>query len=191
MGRDNPNYATRLMGWFKDFKDQWDEIIVDAICDPRINLQCVVDLQTIYYLERNMVATKKKAESGKTAPVEEGVLPADLPKPNVDHADWVAAMVKLGERWINLHDYQLATNSATARLIMTECSRRITAGMQEGVLEASMRDLKDRRVNNYRACAAARAFWANGFEEGLTPREILDGWRAINSIAEDKPKDDD
>lgn len=113
-------------------------------------------------------------------------LPEHIPAPNVDHAEWVAKMAKLPDS-LNLRDYR-AAGGKDARLYLIEGARRISMGMQDKLLKVQMNNIQDERVNCYSLTDEAKAFWQNGAEQNMSPQEILDGWKAMQSIIEESAK---
>lgn len=116
----------------------------------------------------------------------------DLPDPAVDHCDWVAEMARLpADRWLNIHDYQVASKENIIRN-MTAASERFSSATQEEVLEFRKGMLDGETINCYRMTDIARTFWHNGFEQGLSSQRIIKGWRALQGISEElkRPPDE-
>lgn len=110
----------------------------------------------------------------------------NIPAPNMDHSEWVAQMAKLPGS-LNLRDYK-AAGGKDARLFLIEGARRISTAMQDKVLKVEMNNIDDERVNCYSLTDEAKTYWKNGEEQNLSPQEILDGWKAMQSIMEETAK---
>lgn len=107
----------------------------------------------------------------------------NVPAPNVDHADWLAEVAKIDGSF-NLRDYKSA-GGKDARLYLIEGARRISTGMQDKCLKVEMLSIDDERVNCYCLNDEAKQFWQNGFEQNMSNQQILDGWKAMQSIIEE------
>lgn len=127
---------------------------------------------------REVNMAKEKAD------MQSEFLPSGIPNPKVDHAAWLVAMHKYGKP-VSLVDYQQGGTNPSTVLDMMESSRRITMGCRDEVLMAQAMEVAGLQVNHYSFRPEAKTFWDNGTEEGLSPQDILDSWRAMQSIADE------
>lgn len=111
-------------------------------------------------------------------------VPENLPDPNVELADWLAALSSRDD-YLNLRHYRIKGEKAKKRLWVVEASRRFSASVRAKVLKVEQIAEDDERVNCYMMNDEARLFWQNGREQGMAPQQILDGWMAIQSLEDD------
>lgn len=157
------------------------EEVYNLSLDKTLNDETWSDLYELYLEEKRMSQTEVKVP----------LLPNGLPAPNIPHEDWIAALA-LREGFLNLREYRNGGNNKDdARLYLVESARRITKGMQDRILIVDMIPDGDDRVNSYKISDTAREFWKNGFDQGLSPKEILDGWCALQTIVDETKKPDD
>lgn len=133
---------------------------------------------------REVEMTKQSADSTSE------LLPTGIPNPKTAHASWLMAMFK-HDKPVSLVDYQQGKTDSNTAIDMIEAARRITMGNRDEVIEPVMMLVSGEQINHYQFREPAKAFWANGVEANMSDEEILNAWRAMQTIADEIKTDDE
>lgn len=117
-----------------------------------------------------------------------GEVMSNIPDTTMPDDKWLDAMCNPGMA-VNMRSIRDAAGS-NKRLWLLEGSLRVSSALRMGILEATLTDMNGEKVNVYTPKPEAIDFWRNGREQSLSPQEILDGWKAMQSLLEDVRKDD-
>lgn len=131
-----------------------------------------------------VMMTKQSADSTSE------LLPTGIPNPKTAHASWLMAMFK-HDKPVSLVDYQQGKTDSNTAIDMIEAARRITMGNRDEVIEPVMMLVSGEQINHYQFREPAKAFWANGVEANMSDEEILNAWRAMQTIADEVKTDDE
>ncbi len=107
-------------------------------------------------------------------------IPENLPDPSLDYHEFLVGLMALKEV-SNLVHYR--DNAKNKKLTVIDVAMKMAQALQDEIVEVSLITTSDdERVNGYHPTDGAKQFWANGVEQGLSPKEIVDGWKAMMSI---------
>lgn len=109
------------------------------------------------------------------------------PAPAVHHWDWLNEVSQLAGKF-NMRAYR---NSKTdQKITLVEATKRITSALRSKLLVVELVTIGGEKVNCYEMSEDAKVYWQNGREQNLSPKEIADGWDAMQSMFDDqKPTD--
>lgn len=109
----------------------------------------------------------------------------DLPDPTGEYVDFIIGLMKINGGTAML-DYRIAAPAKQTRLWVVCVAQHIADARLDGLIDITLVTTdQNERINEYFPKDEARIFWKNGIEEGMEPRQILDGWRAMRSITDD------
>lgn len=112
--------------------------------------------------------------------------PKGLPDPTVAYPEFLVGLMALGDDASNLTHYRQAAGAKNMKLHIICVAQHIAEALVDEIVDVKLIKADgDERVNSYHPTEGAREFWQNGKEQGLTPEDILKGWKAMQSITKE------
>lgn len=116
--------------------------------------------------------------------------PSDLPNPEQEYPDFLVGLMNCTSI-TNLAHYREAAGKRH-RVWLAFTGQHMHDALQDEVVEFGYsEDGSGNRLNSFHPTAGAKDFWKNAKEEGYTPTQALEGWRALRSIMKDVKGDPD
>lgn len=114
-----------------------------------------------------------------------------LPNPRMAYADFIKAVLERGTP-TSLGDFQNEAGKGESKnLWVVNVAQHMQEAIQDDIVEiAVVRNAKDAKVHGYVCKPEAVSFWENGAEQGMTPEQILQGWKAMMSLGKETPDPD-